>query len=185
MLKGEAVIIPKSMRNEMKTRLHKAYFGYYSMLRRARGTLFWPGMNADIRQLADCCSICQGRKPMNQKAPLMQHAVGSTPWQRVGLDLLELNGKRYLIAVDYFSNFIESDLLTFMTSSRVKTLLKKQFARFGVPNVIMSDGGPQFVSQEFQDFAMKWGITHVTSSPMHQQANDKAGSAVKVMGTLL
>ena len=38
MLKGEAVIIPKSMRNEMKTRLHKAHFGYDSMLRRARGT---------------------------------------------------------------------------------------------------------------------------------------------------
>ena len=53
MLKGEAVIIPKSMRNEMKIRLHKAHFGYDSMLRRARGTIFWPGMNADIKQLAD------------------------------------------------------------------------------------------------------------------------------------
>ena len=122
---------------------------------------------------------------MNQKAPLMQHAEGSTPWQKIGLDLFELNGKHYLIAVDYFFNFIEIDLLTSMTSSRVIALLKKQFARFGVPNVIMSDGGPQFVSQEFQDFAKKWGITHVTSSPMHQQANGKAESAVKVMKTLL
>ena len=80
---------------------------------------------------------------------------------------------------------IEIDYLTSMTSSRLIALLKKQFARFGVPNVIMSDGGPQFVSQEFQDFAKKWGITHVTSSPMHQQANGKAESAVKVMKTLL
>ena len=67
-----------------------------------------------------------------------------------------------------------------MTSSKVTALLKKQFARFGIPNVIMSDGGPQFVSQEFQDFAKKWRITHVTSSPMHQLANGKAESAVKV-----
>ena len=119
---------------------------------------------------------------MNQKAPLMQHAEGSISWQKIGLDLFELNGKHYLIAVDYFSYFIEIDLLTSMTSSRVITLLKKQFARFGVPNVIMSDGGPQFVSQ---DFAKKWGITHVISSPMHQQANAKAESAVKVMQTLL
>ena len=170
MLKGEAVIIPKSMRNKMKIRLHEAHFGYDSMLRRARGTIFWPRMNADIKQLADCCSICQERKPMNQEAPLMQHAEGSTPWQKIGFDLFEMNGKHYLIAVDYFSNFIEIDLLTSMTSSRVIALLKKQFARFGVPNVIMSDGGPQFVSQEFQDFAKKWGITHVTSLPMHQQA---------------
>ncbi|XP_056022031.1 uncharacterized protein LOC130054940 [Ostrea edulis] len=155
MLKGKVVIIPKSLRNEMKTRLHKAQFGY------------------------------DKRKPMNQKAPLMQHAEGSTPWQKIGLDLFELNGKHYLIVVDYFSNFIEIDLLTFMTSSRVISLLKKQFARFGVPNVIMSDGGPQFVFQEFQDFAKKWGFTHVTSSPMHQQGNGKAESAVKAMKTLL
>ncbi|XP_052718583.1 uncharacterized protein K02A2.6-like [Crassostrea angulata] len=40
MLKGEAVIIPKSLRSEMKAILHKAHFGYDSMLRRARGTIF-------------------------------------------------------------------------------------------------------------------------------------------------
>ena len=72
MLKGQAVIIPKSLRKEMKTRLHKAHFGYDSMIRRARGTIFWPGMNQDIKQIADCCSICQERKPTNQKTQLMQ-----------------------------------------------------------------------------------------------------------------
>ncbi|XP_062583783.1 uncharacterized protein K02A2.6-like [Saccostrea cucullata] len=112
MLKGEAVIIPKSLRNEMKARLHKAHFGSDSMLGRARGTIFWPGMKSDIKQLADCCSICQESKPKNQNIPLMQHAEGSTPWQKIGLDLFELNGKHYLIAVDYFSSFIEIDLLT-------------------------------------------------------------------------
>ena len=78
----------------------------------------------------------------------MQHAEGSIPWQKIGLDLFELNGQHYLFAVDYFTNFIEIDLLTSMTSSRVIALLKKKFAWFGFPNVIMSDGGPQFVSQE-------------------------------------
>lgn len=105
----------------------------------------------------------------------MQHAEGSTPWQKIGLDLFELNGKHYLIAVDYFSSFIEIDLLTSLTSSRVIALLKKQFARFGIPNVIMSDGGPQFVSQEFQDFAKKWGITHMTSSIAYASTSQRQG----------
>jgi hypothetical protein len=51
--------------------------------------------------------------------------------------------------------------------------------------MIISDGGPQFVSQEFNDFTKKWDIVHTTSSPMHQQANGKAESAVKIMKTLL
>jgi len=51
--------------------------------------------------------------------------------------------------------------------------------------MIVSDGGPQFVSQEFQSFVTCWGITHVTSSPMHQRANGKAESAVTIMQSLL
>ena len=51
--------------------------------------------------------------------------------------------------------------------------------------MIVSDGGPQFVSQEFDSFIVDWGIAHVTSSPMHQRAYGKAESAVKIMKSLL
>ena len=51
--------------------------------------------------------------------------------------------------------------------------------------MIVSDGGPQFSSREFDLFTKNWGITHVTSSPMHQRANGKAESAVKIMKNLL
>ena len=85
----------------------------------------------------------------------------------------------------YYSNFIETDLLTSETSTRTIALLKKHFARYGTPRVIVSDGGPQFTSQEFDSFMTSWGISHYTSSPMHQRANSKAESAVKVMKSLL
>ena len=65
------------------------------------------------------------------------------------------------------------------------TLLKKHCARYGIPRMIVSDGGPQFKSQESNSFVEDWGITHVTSSPMYQRANGKAESAVKIMKSLL
>jgi hypothetical protein len=68
MLKVQAVIIPKSRRTEMKTRLYQAHFGYDSMIIRVRANMFGPGMNQDIKQIADCCSIYQEWKPTNQKA---------------------------------------------------------------------------------------------------------------------
>ena len=49
----------------------------------------------------------------------------------------------------------------------------------------MSDGGSQFTSQEFNSFMTYWVISHHTSSPMHQRANGKAESAVKIMKSLL
>ena len=58
-------------------------------------------------------------------------------------------------------------------------------ARFGIPRQVVSDGGPQFTSSEFERFVESWGISHVTSSPNHQQANGKAESAVKVVTAMM
>ena len=106
------------------------------MKRRARGIVFWPGMAHDIKQLADLCETCQEMKPRNTREPLKQHTEGDGPWQKIGLDFSEIAGKHYLIVVDYYSNFIEIDLLTSQTSTRTITLLKKHFARYGIPRVI-------------------------------------------------
>ena len=37
----------------------------------------------------------------------------------------------------------------------------------------------------FNSFVEDWGITHVTSLPMHQRANGKPESAIKIMKSLL
>ena len=185
LVKGEAIVIPSELRASIKKRLHSAHLGCESMKRRARGIVFWPGMAHDIKQLADSCETCQEMKPRNTQEPLKQHNEGDGPWQKIGLDFFEIAGKHYLIVVDYYSNFIEIDLLTSQTSTRTITLLKKHFARYGIPRVIVSDGGPQFTSQEFNSFMTSWGISHHTSSPMHQRANGKAESAVKIMKSLL
>ena len=120
-------------------------------------------------------------KPRNPSEPLRQHSDGDEPWQKIGLDLFEIAGKHYLAVIDYCSNFIEIDLLTTMTSVRIVTLLKKHCARYGIPRMIVLDGGPQFTSQELSSFVEDWGINHVTLSPMHQRANGKAESAVKII----
>ena len=53
--KGEAIFIPKMLRDEMKSRLHSSHLGYDSMMQRARNTIFWPGIAKDVKQLADNC----------------------------------------------------------------------------------------------------------------------------------
>ena len=184
LVKGEAVVLPQALRPSIKRRLHSAHLGRDSMLCRARGTVYWPNIASDIKQIADMCETCQEMKPRNPPEPLRQHGDGDEPWQKIGLDLFEITGKHYLAVVDYYSNFIEVDLLTTMTSVRIVTLLKKHCARYGIPRMIVSDGGPQFTSQEVNSFVEDWGINHVTSSPMHQRANGKAESAVKIMKSL-
>jgi len=71
------------------------------------------------------------------------------------------------------------------TSQTVIGSTKKHFARFGIPDVVVTDNGPQFCSQEYREFAEEWKFEHTTSSPYHPQSNGKAESAVKIAKKLL
>lgn len=184
-LKGEAVLIPKSLRENIKMRLHSAHLGFDSMMRRARGTIFWPGMAAEIKQMIEKCEQCQKLKPRNQRETLRQHSDGNGPWDKVGTDLFEIKGRNFLLVIDYYSNFIEVDQLSTTTSKQVIEKLKKQFARLGIPRYIVSDGGPQYSSEEFKAFVREWGIIHHITSPNHPSSNGKAEAGVKMIKNMM
>ncbi|KAI8733747.1 retrovirus related pol protein [Biomphalaria glabrata] len=59
-LKGERIVIPFSMRQEMKKNLHTAHIAYDGMMRRPRQMILWPGMADEIKQRADM--HCLSRK---------------------------------------------------------------------------------------------------------------------------
>ena len=57
--------------------------------------------------------------------------------------------------------------------------MKKIFARLGVPEVVISDNGPQYACKEFKAFSKSWNFHHYTSSPHHPKGNDTAEAALK------
>ena len=58
--------------------------------------------------------------------------------------------------------------------------MKEIFGENGIPDVLISNGGPQFRS-EFKDFARKWGFEHIQSSPHHHQSNGEAERFVRTI----
>jgi len=96
----------------------------------------------------------------NQLEPLYQHEEGSTPWEKVGVDICQFSGKSYLITVDYFSNFIQVDLLTNTFAKHVVHCLKRHFARYGIPRCLHSDNAQQYTCTAFTEFMQSWRIIH-------------------------
>ena len=64
-------------------------------------------------------------------------------------------------------------------------VFEQQFSRYGIPDTVLTDNGPQFSSREFAAFVRDWDFNHITSSPYHPQSNGKAESAVKIAKKLL
>ena len=101
-------------------------------------------------------------------------------WQKVGTDLLQFDGRQYLITIDYYSSFLKT------TDSRtVINKLKMQFSCHGIPEIVISDNGPQYDSADFAKFAKDWHFQHITSSPHNPQSNGKAESAVKICENIM
>ena len=61
---------------------------------------------------------------------------------------------------------------------------KKNFARFGIPNALKTDNGPQFASTKVSVFAKTWIFEHKTSSSTYAQSNGKAENAVQTVKRL-
>ena len=142
-------------------------------------------MNAEVKEMIAACETCRkyGKSQSNQ--PLMSLEIPSRPWERIGVDLFTFYNKEFLITVDYFSSFWEIDKLKNTLASTVILRLKSHFARYGFPDQVVSDNGPQFDCQEFLKFAEAWDFEHTPSSPGNSKANGKAESAVKTAKSLL
>ena len=129
--------------------------------------------------------FCNKFPNAQQRESLMCHEISDRLWQKVGVDLMTLKDNNYLVTVDYFSNFWEIGYLDNTLSSTVIRKLKSHFARYGLSSTLVSDNGPQFVSEDFIQFANEYDFEHRTSSPTYAQSNGMVESAVKTAKHLI
>ena len=77
------------------------------------------------------------------------HEIPTRPWEKIAFDLFQLNGRDYMVTVNYYSNFFEVDSLTTKTAVEVIRKLKAHLARHGIPDQVISDNGQPFASDNF------------------------------------
>ncbi|XP_015758757.1 PREDICTED: uncharacterized protein K02A2.6-like [Acropora digitifera] len=119
------------------------------------------------------------RTETRRKEPIKKHEFLGRPWANVAADLYDLDKRTLFVISDYFSNYIEIACVQSWTTRSIIKELKAVFARFGIPDTLVTDNEPQFASAEFAVFARAWEFDHVTSSPKYPQFNGKAENAVK------
>lgn len=183
LLKDRRIIIPSLMRREVLQQIHEGHQGIGRCKARARDAVWWPTLNSEIEQLVTSCEKCAQTR-VQRSEPLIATPTPNRPWQRVGADLFELDGTHYIIVVDYYSRFPEVISLSSTTSTAVIAAVKSTFARHGIPDVFVSDNGPQFSSRVFAEFAQTYGFHHITSSPGYPQSNGEAEHMVRTMKDL-
>ena len=92
----------------------------------------------------------------------------STPFESVFADFFQNSGYHYLLAGDRLSGWVEVYQSKVGSpsagASGLVAHLRKLFMNFGIPEILSSDGGPEFIATETQDFLTRWGVYHRKSS---------------------
>ena len=176
----DRIVIPISLRQDVLHRLHSGHQGISKCRETAQQTVWWPTINRDIEGICKACAFCEEHRPSKRFEPMISTPLPSGAWRVLGIDLLEHDKVSYMVVVCYYSRFIELVHLPSTTSKAVISRLKNMFARHGIPFVVRTDGGPQFMSKEFSDFSTEYDFSHEVSSPYYPHGNASAEAAVKI-----
>ena len=184
LLRGNRIVIPPPLRQSLLSHIHDGHQGITKCRERARNSVWWPGVSRDIEHLVNRCETCT-KAQIQHAQPLIPSPLPELPWQRVATDLFQWKERTYLLLADYYSRYIEIAKLDRTMTAEVIRRMKSIFARHGIPEVVVSDNGPQYSSQAFREFTKDYQFRHETSSPYYPQGNGEAERAVKTVKGLL
>ena len=126
---------------------------------RAGDSVFWLGISGDIRQMVKKCDLCNKHQPAQPKLPIMQPDLQTWPWEKLGTEIFEFNGKMYLMVVNYYSQFHVIRLLNDMSSHALCNKFTSILAEYSTPATIIADFGSQHISERFKTKCAQNGIT--------------------------
>ena len=180
------LIIPEVLRHKVAANLHAGHQGLDSMLRRARQTVYWPGLEGDLQYHRSTCDACNTHAPSQPSEPLILTPAPEFPFQQTVADLFQINGQQYLAYADRLTGWLEvAHFPNDATSNRLMQQFRLYFARSGAPEEISTDGGTNLVSEDMCKFFQDWGVNMRISSAYYPQSNGRAEAAVKAAKRLL
>ena len=148
----------------------------------ARIHVWWAGIDAEIERTVKECGMCQSVAHNPPQVLVHPWAWPTRIWQRIHVDFAgPFMGETILVVVDARTKWVEAVTMKSTTSEKTITVLREMFSRYGLPEQLVSDNGPQFVSVEFETFCKSNGIKHLRSPPYHPASNGQAERFVQTL----
>ncbi|XP_052728231.1 uncharacterized protein LOC108329042 isoform X1 [Vigna angularis] len=173
--------------------LHEGACGMHTGQRALRARViragyFWPTVERDCKEFVKKCLKCQEHGRNLNLPPVELHSLMSPwPFAQWGVDIVgplpvgRAQKKFLLVAIDYFTKWVEAEPLATITAARAQKFMWTLICRFGIPKVIVTDNGRQFIDKGLGEFYRKLEIKHVTSSVEHPQTNGQVEAVNKVI----
>lgn len=192
------LFVPDSARSQVLQWGHTSRFACHPGTARTLSLLkryfWWPSMDADTRAFVPACTVCARAKATHQPPAglLRPLPVPARPWSHIALDFVtglppSQGNTTILTIVDRFSKSVHFVPLPKLPTAleTADLLVNNVFRLHGIPSDIVSDRGPQFISQVWKAFCKALGASVSLSSGYHPQTNGQAERANQDLGAAL
>ncbi|KAL0152743.1 hypothetical protein M9458_052466, partial [Cirrhinus mrigala] len=153
---------------------------------------WWPSMHCDITRYVQSCSICaMSNTPHLPAGKLVPLSIPQRPWSHIGVDFVtDLPNSEgntcILVTVDRFSKSCELIPLKGLPTAleTTKHAGTDVFRNFGLPEEIILDRGPQFISHVWKAFKLL-GISVNLSCGYQPQTKGQTERKIQELGHYL
>lgn len=185
--------IKKIIMNDYHLLPTSGHAGINRMIRNIKKRYYWTGMQQDITSYVKNCDSCQRNKHINKKRqPLVITSTADSSFEKIFIDLVgpidtSLEGHKYILTIqDELTKFMEAIPIINKEANTVAKALVCQFIlRYGLPKVIASDQGTEFVNEVFKDMCKLLKIKQLTSTAYHHESIGALENTHKVLGAYL
>ena len=166
--------------HDHETAGHPGELGTYNAVRQ---NYWWPGLRTFVKNYVQGCGTCQqfkiDRTPSRPTYIPTEGATSTRPFANCSMDLITdlplADGyDSILVVVD--QGLSKGVILvpcnkTLTSETTAKLLLENLYKRFGLPDKIISDRGPQFASKAFLELLKLLGVKSALSMAYHPQTD--------------
>ena len=152
-----------------------------------REKIWFPKMNTMVEEVVRTCIPCLATGKNVSPEPIKMTKMPAEPWEKLHLDFKGPLpcGKYLLVVIDRYSRYPEVEIVTSTNANTVIRKLNKIFASHGIPEVLITDNGPPFTSNDFKGYMKQIGASHRLSTPYWPQGNAEAERFMRTLGKIL
>ncbi|CAA7056095.1 unnamed protein product [Microthlaspi erraticum] len=183
----------KKFLRDVRSSSYAGHFATYKTVSKVlQAGFWWPTMFKDAHAFISRCDACQRMGNISKRNEMPQNFILEVEVFDVwGIDFMgpfptSFGDQYILVAVDYVSKWVEAIASPTNDAQVVIKMFKSIiFPRFGVPRIVISDGGSHFINRIFANLLKKHGVTHKVASPYHPQTSGQVEISNRELKSIL
>ena len=168
LFEGDKIVVPKSERPNVLSRIHCGHPGIQRSKAIAREFYFFPDMLQAVKNQVSNCDLCQmymRSNPIQKVNPEFENPDEVYAMSHVSSDILQVEQRNFIVCRDRFSGFIMVKKVASTTSQTIRDVLNSFFLNYGYPTFLQVDQAPNFNSEIMQSWATENEFKIINSSP--------------------